>query len=53
MYGEAVQMGAAIGAIGQPYVEYFSDPFIIGLEDENANLMYYILQQMEKWRITA
>ena len=48
MYGEAVQMGAAIGAIGQPYVEYFSDPFIIGLEDENANLMYYILQQMER-----
>ena len=46
MYGEAVQMGAAIGAIGQPYVEYFSDPFIIGLEDENANLMHYILQQM-------
>ena len=41
-------MGAAIGAIGQPYVEYFSDPFIIGLEDENANLMYYILQQMER-----
>ena len=38
MYGEAVQMGAAIGAIGQPYVEYFSDPFIIGPEDENANL---------------
>ena len=37
MYGEAVQMGAAIGAIGRPYVEYFSDPFIIGLEDENAN----------------
>lgn len=36
MYGEAVQMGAAIGAIGRPYVEYFSDPFIIGLEDENA-----------------
>ena len=34
MYGEAVQMGAAIGAIGRPYVEYFSDPFIIGLEDE-------------------
>ncbi len=46
MYGEAVQMGAAIGAIGRPYVEYFSDPFIIGLEDENANLMYYILQQL-------
>jgi ATP-dependent phosphoenolpyruvate carboxykinase len=48
MYGEAVQMGAAIGAIGRPYVEYFSDPFIIGLEDENANLMYYVLQQMER-----
>ncbi len=48
MYGEAVQMGAAIGAIGRPYVEYFSDPFIIGLEDENANLMYHILQQLER-----
>jgi hypothetical protein len=48
MYGEAVQMGAAIGAIGKPYVEYFSDPFIIGLEDENANLMYHILQQLER-----
>jgi hypothetical protein len=47
MYGEAVQMGAATGAIGKPYVEYFSDPFIIGLEDENANLMYHILRQME------
>ena len=46
MYGEAVQMGAAVGTIGRPYVEYFSDPFIIGLEDENANLMYEILQQM-------
>ena len=46
MYGEAVQMGAAIGAIGRPYVEYFSDPFIIGLEDDNANLMYHILQQL-------
>ena len=46
MYGEAVQMGAAAGAIGRPYVEYFSDPFIIGLEDENANLMHNILQQM-------
>ena len=46
MYGEAVQMGAATGAIGRPYVEYFSDPFIIGLEDENANLLYFILQQM-------
>ena len=48
MYGEAVQMGAAIGAIGRPYVEYFSDPFIIGLEDENANLMYRILHQLER-----
>ncbi|HJN86977.1 MAG: hypothetical protein QGI50_09685 [Dehalococcoidia bacterium] len=48
MYGEAVQMGAAIGTIGRPYVEYFSDPFIIGLEDENANLMYHILQQFEQ-----
>jgi hypothetical protein len=46
MYGEAVQMGAAVGAIGRPYVEYFSDPFIIGLEDENANLMYDILRDM-------
>ncbi len=48
MYGEAVQMGAASGAIGRPYVEYFSDPFIIGLEDENANLLYRILQEMER-----
>ncbi|MCH7713496.1 MAG: hypothetical protein IIC99_07720, partial [Chloroflexi bacterium] len=48
MYGEAVQMGAAIGAIGRPYVEYFSDPFIIGLEDENANLLYHILRQMAR-----
>ncbi len=47
MYGEAVQMGAAIGAIGRPYVEYFSDPFIIGLEDDNANLMFHILREME------
>ena len=46
MYGEAVQMGAAVGAIGRPYVEYFSDPFIIGLEDENPNVLYYILRQM-------
>lgn len=46
MYGEAVQMGAATGAIGRPYVEYFSDPFIIGLEDDNANLMHRILLQM-------
>ena len=48
MYGEAVQMGAAIGAIGRSYVEYFSDPFIIGLEDDNANLMYHILQELER-----
>ena len=49
MYGEAVQMGAAAGGtIGTPYVEYFSDPFIIGLEDENANLMYHILREMER-----
>ena len=48
MYGEAVQMGAAIGAIGRPYVEYFSDPFIIGLEDENANLLQLILKQMAR-----
>ena len=48
MYGEAVQMGAAAGAIGRPYVEYFSDPFIIGLEDDNANLMYDIARQMSQ-----
>jgi len=48
MYGEAVQMGAAIGAIGRPYVEFFSDPFIIGLEDENANVLHHILQQMAR-----
>ena len=48
MYGEAVQMGAATGAIGRPYVEYFSDPFIIGLEDDNANLMYEILGHMAR-----
>ena len=48
MYGEAVQMGAAVGAIGRPYVEYFSDPFIIGLEDENANLMYQILREIDQ-----
>ena len=48
MYGEAVQMGAAAGAIGRPYVEYFSDPFIIGLEDENANVLGYILHQLER-----
>jgi hypothetical protein len=48
MFGEAVQMGAASGAIGRPYVEYFSDPFIIGLEDENANLMHHILREMER-----
>ena len=47
MYGEAVQMGAAIGAIGRPYVEYFSDPFIIGLEDNNANQMYGILKELQ------
>ena len=46
MYGEAVQMGAATGAIGKPYVEYFSDPFIIGLDDDNANLMHTVLKQM-------
>ncbi len=48
MYGEAVQMGAAIGAIGRPYVEYFSDPFIIGLEDENANNLYNIVKKIEE-----
>lgn len=48
MYGEAVQMGAAAGAIGRPYVEFFSDPFIIGLEDDNANLMHDILHQMAR-----
>ena len=48
MYGEAVQMGAAVGAIGRPYVEYFSDPFIIGLEDENANLLYHILREIDQ-----
>ena len=48
MYGEAVQMGAATGAIGRPYVEYFSDPFIIGLEDDNANMMYKVLKDMAK-----
>ena len=52
MYGEAVQMGAAVGAIGRPYVEYFSDPFIIGLEDENANLMYQILRQIQQGGLT-
>ena len=46
MYGEAVQMGAAAGVIGRPYIEFFSDPFIIGLEDENANVMLHILEQM-------
>ncbi|MEE2884827.1 MAG: hypothetical protein VX701_03945 [Chloroflexota bacterium] len=45
MFGEAVQMGASTGSIGQPYVEYFSDPFIIGLEDENANSLYRILKE--------
>ena len=48
MYGEAVQMGAAIGAIGRPYVEYFSDPFIIGLEDDNANNLYDIVKKIEQ-----
>ena len=48
MYGEAVQMGAAAGAIGRPYVEYFSDPFIIGLEDDNANLMFHVLRELER-----
>ncbi|MCH8296802.1 MAG: phosphoenolpyruvate carboxykinase (ATP) [Chloroflexi bacterium] len=48
MYGEAVQMGAAIGAIGSPYVEYFSDPFIIGLEDDNANNLYHIVKKIEQ-----
>ncbi len=48
MYGEAVQMGAAIGAIGRPYVEYFSDPFIIGLEDDNANNLYNIVKKIEQ-----
>ena len=48
MYGEAVQMGAAIGAIGRPYVEYFSDPFIIGLEDDNANNLYAIVKKIEQ-----
>ena len=48
MFGEAVQTGAATGAIGRPYIEYFSDPFIIGLEDENANAMHALLQTMEE-----
>ena len=48
MYGEAVQMGAAVGAIGRPYVEYFSDPFIIGLEDDNASLLHNILREIKK-----
>ena len=52
MYGEAVQMGAAVGTIGRPYVEYFSDPFIIGLEDDNANLMYRILQKIDEGGLT-
>jgi len=51
MYGEAVQMGAAVGALGKPYVEYFSDPFIIGLEDEHANLMLHILQAFAHGRV--
>ena len=29
-------------------MEYFSDPFIIGLEDENANLMYQILHEINQ-----
>jgi hypothetical protein len=37
-----------VGAIGRPYVEYFSDPFIIGLEDENANLLYHILREIDQ-----
>ena len=48
MYGEAVQMGAASGAIGRPYTEYFSDPFIIGLEDDNATQMFRVLRDMER-----
>ena len=48
MYGEAVQMGAAIGVIGRPYIEYFSDPFIIGLEDQNANNLYRIVKKIEE-----
>ncbi|MBH42258.1 MAG: hypothetical protein CL787_01860 [Chloroflexi bacterium] len=47
MFGEAVQTGASTGAIGRPYVEYFSDPFIIGLEDDNANLLHKILTAIE------
>ena len=46
MFGEAVQTGAAAGALGRPYVEYFADPFIIGLEDDNANIMYRILREI-------
>ena len=48
MYGEAVQMGAAAGAIGKPYREFFFNPFIIGLEDEDPNLLYHILREMER-----
>jgi len=48
MYGEAVQMGASTGSIGKPYIEYFSDPFIIGLEDDNANYLYKILNEIKK-----
>jgi hypothetical protein len=33
-------------------VEYFSDPFIIGLEDENANLLYGILSEMSQGGLT-
>lgn len=52
MFGEAVQTGAAVGAIGRPYVEYFSDPFIIGLEDDNANGLFEILNDMNKGGMT-
>jgi hypothetical protein len=48
MFGEAVQTGAAVGAIGRPYVEYFSDPFIIGLEDDNANGLFEILNDISQ-----
>ncbi|HAI09930.1 MAG TPA: hypothetical protein DCM17_11430, partial [Dehalococcoidia bacterium] len=27
---------------------YFSDPFIIGLEDDNASLLHNILREIEK-----
>ena len=51
MYGEAVQMGASTGSIGKPYIEYFSDPFIIGLEDDNANYLYKILNEIDKGKL--